>query len=174
MTTQDLRSALAEELTSRTSGPVMAAVGYALGVELSAPSDPAKVAGELPQVEAFYVSYGAEILAVYIASTGRLIRYELSRDGRYLAVCVPLSRIARIAETNENERLAVLIELDADRRSMSLSGQITTSTGTGVEGAGQRINIEGAMLSSAFMIEVSAVEAVELARFARQLRATMH
>jgi hypothetical protein len=170
MSSQDPRAQLTEELISKTSAAVVTAVGAALGVNVTSPSDATRTAAELPTVDGFFISYGTEILAVYALSSGRLIRYELSRDGRYLSVCIPLSRVARIAETNENERLSVLVELDADRRSLTVTGSLTTAAGTGVEGAGQRLNAEAVMLSSAFMLEVPASDAARLAAFAQQLR----
>lgn len=161
----DVRAELLAELQARTSAPVIAAFAAALGVDPALPGDPA---AHFPPVTAWWVSYGSDVLAIYALSARRVVRYELTTDGRSLTVCLPLSRVARIAEEVNPGGVSVLIEMDADRRVIQISGNLNDA------GDNDPVQLRADLLAAAMVLNAPAGEdAAKLLRFGARLRAAL-
>ena len=72
-----------------------------------------KLAGEAV-IEAFHLVPGDEVFAAYVFTPGCLFIAEMNDDGASLVVAVPVARVRRIAEMNNDRGLTVTLEIDAD------------------------------------------------------------
>lgn len=152
--------------------------------ELSALNDPELVEGVVSAigpvtpkksevfttVAGYYLDHtNPDVLAVYVISVGRLIRYEHATTGVSLTSCLPVSRVARISQQTEAGRTTVVIETDADR--ITLSG--TSQQVPGSDGPTTTL-ITANLFPSAWVIEATDPrQQKRLASFAARARAVL-
>lgn len=167
--TVDLRHELEAELRGRVADAIHPAIVAALG---GLPTGATPLAA-LPAISGWYVNYGDDVMALYAVTGTRLVRYELSADGRSLTTVVPVNRIARVAESNDGTTVRLLVEIDADRRAFSLSGRMTTVAGDDAAAAGEQVSLGGELLSAGWIVEAPVADAAALMRFATLVRAAI-
>jgi hypothetical protein len=155
----DRRGALRDELTRRVAPAVLDEVSLALGVT---------EVGHWPPVACYHLEISEQLLTLTACVPGRLVRLEMAADGRLLHVTVPWARVARIAEAVETATVTVVVELDADRRAVTLGG-----IDRGSDPAEREVRLEGALLPSAFVLSGAGPEVPALREVARVLRAAM-
>lgn len=112
-------SALIEELLKGPGEVVARSVATALGSIADASVAVEEIT--LPPVDAYYVDYSQEnVLTIYLLSSGRAIRHELTREGAHLTVAIGVDRIRRAFESFNEGTLTVGLELDADRTALDM------------------------------------------------------
>jgi hypothetical protein len=121
-------------------------------------------------VACHYVDHHSDpaVLSVYLVSAGRLIRYQHNLEDHTLTVCVPMSRLTRVSQTVNPAAVNVVVELDADR--LTLSGISQVDPGEG-DGPAQTF-MTGNMFRSGWAIDATEQGArSRLLAFAARLRA---
>lgn len=159
---------LIDELQAKGGDALVDAVAHAIGPVTRNKADTFRT------VRAYYIDYSnTDILAVYLVSAGRMIRFEQSTDGTAnLTACVPMSRVARISQQATPTKTSVVIELDADRT--SLMGIAQRRPVEGADGDAAIHMLEANLLPSAWVIEVAdPAQTKRLTSFAAHARAAL-
>jgi hypothetical protein len=95
---------------------LVAGLRHALGAETpELPLDPARF-----PVVAFLLRPMSDVFSAWFLTPGRFIVHERNPGGDTLTVVLPLSRIARVSESDVSGVLTVTVELDADLVSVDL------------------------------------------------------
>jgi hypothetical protein len=113
----------------------------------------------------FFLDVREDLLTVFLLVGAKLVRYEITVDGRSLSVCVPAARIARVTEELNPAGVAVVIELDADRRTLRLAGTLGTDT--------NQVLLDGDLLAAAFYLEATGDAVAQLREFVTCVRALL-
>lgn len=107
---------------------------FALGVS------PGKALDEKEHpVLGFFLRATDDVFSMYALTPGRFLLFEMAANGNTLTVATPISRVRRVVEESiagegDDSTLVVTVELDADRRVTSTSGEYLEGLLPEVEG----------------------------------------
>lgn len=135
---------------------VQAHIAPALGLEQI------EASADLP-VRAHYLELSESLATVYVCTPGALIRVQVAPAGACQRTVVPINKLARIDELAEAGNLTVVLELEADNRTLQ-----------GLAGPGEgRWEFAGQILAAGWAITATPERAQALSAFVTAVRATL-
>lgn len=111
-------------------------------------------------VHAHHLELSDALASVYVLTVGALVRLQVAPTGALQRTVVPLHHLARVDELYDGTALTVILELDADQRSLALAG-------ASLEG---RLELTGTELPNGWVLQG---DPGSLTRFATAVRARL-
>lgn len=154
---------LFKDLAQITNSDLIAkSLANALGVDYKDAVDPTKVL-----VVGYFLRFTDSILSIYILTEGKFLLFEVTKEGDMLTIALPINRIRRVTESFVAGKRQVVVEIAADRATLSLE-----AGGSALDQFGNTVSLtSGVIRASGYeLLALNEDENNRLAYFATALR----